>query len=1219
MPTVTVLYGTAYDGKNRELFTKCLEKIRCHEGDACLYLVRTDVRVRQLRDFTLQHLPGWFHFPIYTFPDFIKILYQRSSHSQRILTELEQKILLERLLIYREEQLGDQFYFRQFHEHPGIVGKLQDFLNGIRRVGLASPQDLETALKRITTQERGFFTELIELLTRYCAELAQNALSDESGIFLEMARRAVAGELNLHPLIRSPELLVLEGYYELTMPEQQILTALCAQFEQTFLTLDLPMNPYNMPEDPALPRAFHLMREFVQFLKQSGFSVREYAAPLEQSSEQVYIERSARFVHFFSLPPEKISVPSQHISVQSYQTRKHEVLEIAREIKRLRQSGEVCEFREIGVAFPLIETYMQLIREIFPLFDISFTMFQGYSLASAPLVVTVFNLFNIVLEDYSRAAIARFFASPLVAFKPIHANATSGADLPALALHAETYPQLDSLALQLGILNEKAEWEQKLRAYQTTLEASGANQPLPPVCSLLPATFDFLEFLAQFEQNDPAGPDRWFTLLEQSINRFQMLSAFLKEEQQAIRERDSAALRAFLKLLQTLRQQYASSSLHWTFRKFVETLRLAVQGESYYLPEILEDSVFVMGRLDTRQVEFRYLFFGGLVEKDFPGQGEPNIFLSDQETEVLGLATYKKAFEEAAYLFYLNVMNPAEHLYLSYPLQENDKDLLRSMYIEQIEKTLAVQSQAVIEENPLQQLQRLYTSSEVLQWIGAQLFQQHGHLNEFSGDQSPVSKRKNAEASSGIQQRASACFSVETGHLWLGERGVSTQYLPLSDQIQGDASMVSNITHALRFLRQTQGEDYVQHFLSGLRAQALRISDDLTEFDGMLRSDYMKQQLRFWYKRYVYAVSEFDLYFHCPMKYFFQRLLCLIPPPQIVRELFASDVGLLLHRIVARFYAGMANESAGKADLAFLQRKADKTKWIDEAQARMAEIAREELAAYEFSGTFWESFTHVLLAGLSSDSNQQGILAKFIQLEAQDPDKATPCYLEAHFGMSAVANPTQNAVEASEFCGYTLSDAPFSLKAQNRDGHEHTIRVRGKIDRIDVAFPSSANQAGQANVVIYDYKTGSLPSGQKLKEGRFLQLPIYILAAQELLGEAYNVIAGGYYQLQSPQEIGKKHLLGSKEYADQQYFKEMRTVFSTTEEYLAWLTLSARRAICIDQDLRQGYFHPTTFGETEAGCRYCDYQQICRVDHQRMSKFQASEPDMTYENLDTIP
>lgn len=1165
MPTVTVLYGAAYDGKNRELFTRCLEKVRAREDDTCLYLVRTDVRVRQLRDYTLKQMPGWFHFPVHTFPDFIRLLYQRSRCSRRILSDLEQKILIERLLKSRKEQLGTQFSFRRFHEHPGIVGKLTDFINEIRRVGIASPQALERALKRISTQERGFLTELIELLARYCEELAQKALIDESGIFLEMAQRAIAEQLDLQPLIRSPELLVLEGYYDLTMPEQQILTALCAQFEQTFLTIDLPLNPYHVADESDLPRAFHLLQPYARYLKQSGFSVREYSAPRERRSDRVVIDRAARLAHCILLTPENVSAPPERISVLPCHSRKDEVFEIAREIRRLRQTGQSHEFREIGVAFPLIETYARLVREIFPLFGIPFTMFQGYSLASSPLVVTVFSMFNLILEDYSREAFARFFASPYIVVEPVHSDGDRGAELPALPLHAATYPYLDSFAVQAGILSGKETWIQQLKAYQTSFEDAGMPQPLLAVYPLLPAIFDFFEFLTQFEENVPSPPEKWFILLDQSLQRVQILSRLLQEEEQEIRERNSAALRAFLKLLQTLRQQYASSSLHWTFKTFVETLRIAIQGESYYPPETLEDSVFVMGRLDTRQVEFRYLFFGGLVEKDFPGQESPNIFLSDQEAEALGLATYKKAFAEAAYLFYLNVMNPDEHVYLSYPLQEDDKDVLRSMYVEQIEYALVAQKPEFVEEKPEQQVQHLYTANDIVQWLGVQLFQHH---------------------------------QPESGSSKPSEAGV---------------------LHALKFLRQIKGEEYVQHFLSGLHAHARRKNEHLTQFDGLLQSDWAKQFLCFRHTHYVYAVSEFDLYARCPIKYFFQRLLRLSPLFEIAHELLAQDVGMLLHRILARFYADTLHEPMGKADAAFLHRKTDAAAWLQEARQRILAIAEAELAAYNFSGTFWESFTHALLAGLASGSHQQGLLAKFVRLEAQDTDKVNPWYLEAHFGMPPVAKWASIPIGVSECCGYKLSDAPFSLQTQDRDGKMHTIRLRGKIDRIDLESPTPADPTERINVVIYDYKTGTIPSGQKLKEGRFLQLPLYILAAQDLLGETYRVIAGGYYQLQSPQNIGKKHLLGSKKYADRHYFKEMKTVFPTDEEYVNWLTLSARRVMAMDQDIRQGYFHPTLLGEAEAGCRYCEYQQICRVDHQWMSKFQEREPGIVHENLDTIP
>lgn len=1179
MSTITVLYGAAYDGKNREMFAKCLPKIQQHAGDTCLYLVRTEVRVRQLREQTLQQIPGWFQFPVRTFPDFVKALYQRSPSAKRLLSDLEQKILLEMLLVRLEKERGKEFYFKQFHEHPGIVGKLKDFLNGVRRDGTASPRELQVRMQQTSNQQRPFYPDLVQLFTLYCQELAQRDAIDESGIFLEIARRVNSHPIDVSFLISSPELLVLEGYYELTRLEQQIFSALCTQFAQTFVTLDLPENPYRLSDLRHLPRTFHIMQEFLEYLRQSGVSVREYAASfLGKTATSLSGEQTSKAAYFFSSGQEVPQIPGEHISIHAHQSRKQEVRDIAREIRRLRQTRQAAAFREIGVTFPIVETYQQLIREIFPLFDIPFTMFQGYALASSPIVVAIFNLLHIVLKDYSREATAHFFASPRISFKASGTISLARAELEPLPLDAETYPYLDSFAARLGIIRGKHQWIDTLSAYKSQLEEQVEEHPLPVVYSLIPAMLDFLEFLTQFETDEPAAPETWLTLLENSLTRLQILPNLIQEKERAVRDRDMIALQAVLRVLKTLRQQYASSlrqaqwangepvEPRWTFRKFVDILHIAVQGESYYLPDILEDSVFVMGRLDTRQVEFRYLFFGGLVEKDFPGQDAPNIFFSEQEAEALGLPTYKKTFEETAYLFYLNVMNPSEHLYLSYPLQEEEKDLLRSMYVERLEHALASQPQQIVSEDPTQPIQDLYTASDLTQWLGTRLFQEH---------------------------------------------------TPLSPTAMTPMAIVRE---ALRFLARQQGHEYAAHVISGLQAQAQRSSDRLSQFEGILASEWGRQRILSRYRRHAYSASEFDLYIRCPIRYFFLYLLRLEPLPVMAPDLQSPDIGMLLHRIVYRFYAAANGEASGTTDRSLLQAKTDTDQWMQDARQRIRAIAAEELAAYHFSGTFWETFTHSLLAGLSGDSQQQGLLAKFVDVEAQDTDKVVPWYLEAHFGMKSASKVSPDSDRIPEPCGYTLSESPYTLNVQDAEWRKRAIRLRGKIDRIDLEFPPSDHQAERpTRVVLYDYKTGRLPPMTKVKDGRFLQLPLYILAAQALLGEAYDVIAGGYYHLSSPQNIGKKQLLGCKKDAEQQYFKTTRTLFATAEEFRAWLTNCANLAFDIAHVIQQGCFHPTMLGETEAGCRYCEYQQICRVDHQRMKTFQASAPFFCQQSLDTMP
>ena len=85
---------------------------------------------------------------------------------------------------------------------------------------------------------------------------------------------------------------------------------------------------------------------------------------------------------------------------------------------------------------------------------------------------------------------------------------------------------------------------------------------------------EFLEFLTQFEADEPVSPETWLTLLERSMARFQMLSLLLQEQDHTVRDRNATALRAFLKVLKTLRQHYAPSlrQVPWASGEPVELL-----------------------------------------------------------------------------------------------------------------------------------------------------------------------------------------------------------------------------------------------------------------------------------------------------------------------------------------------------------------------------------------------------------------------------------------------------------------------------------------------------------------------------------------------------------------------------------------------------------------------------------------------------------------------
>jgi ATP-dependent helicase/DNAse subunit B len=1312
MPTVTVLYGHAYDGKHEETFRKCLEKIRRNEGDSCVYLVRSDVRVRQLHDRVLRELSGCFHFPVVTFPDFIKKLYRKRTGTQRVISTLEQKLLIEEILRQRERECGTEFYFTRFRDHPGILSKIMEFITGVRRIGIASPQELAERLRNFSGRRQHIYEELVCVFERYEEHLrAANAI-DDTGIFLDVAQQAVTGQLDIHSYISSFELLVLEGYYELTLPEQQILSFLCSQFERSILTLDTPLNPYHFPDETETPNPFRVFRNMMDYIQESGFSLREFsisyrgteaqrgehpptslnAVNLRESDSPPLVggargggtklsgisgktEASSEIRDSCSPPPnlphqaggmlkstalptffkgglptpgssqegkgetfpeilELRGLSEQRLFVKSYRDKKEEVTEIAREIRTLYREGEITALHDVGVTFPVIEQYERLVREIFPLFGIPFTMFQGYSLASSPVVVTIFRLLQVILDEYSREAMGKLFSSPLVEFRMTEEEiqnkfCTSEQNkfcAPGIALNCDTYHHLDSLARSLGIIGGKEEWEEKLTQYKTQLEQQQAENnlplrgvggcppdcPLPTAYCLLPTTYCLLNFLSCFETERLRPPEEFIELLLEGIQQFQIPQRVVQSRQRIILENDASALQAFFRILNTLQQELSSyrrksaQPSSFTLQEFSDLLRTVVQGETYYLPETFDDSVFIMGRLDTRQVQFKHLFFGGLVERDFPGQDEPNIFLSEQEAEVLGLPIYKKRVEETDHIFYLNLLNPTGKLYLSYPLQEGETDLLRSAYIEKVlhwqtESCNGVQDISCQEGQDLSQktLENIFTYTELYQWLGTRVTQK-----VYATPPLPPSR--------------------ENTPLHPPQGGI-THPSPLPG---GEFSLSKEEEDVLRFIKTEKGREFVANFLDGLQAQRFRTSEELSHFDGVLISHWSKNLLHRSYSRHIYSASEFDQYVRCPIKFFFQRVLYLEPLLDISTEIPAFTIGILLHRIVYRFYTGGVQNlfCQGNVDSAFLQRKTDKEQWIREASIRMENIIREELNSFNLSGVFGERLANSLLAGLHQNGEQnsscsgvqnlfckKGLLATFIELEANDTNKVMPCYLNAHFGMPVFAEERERQTKVyTPEAGFVLSIHPFQFSEKDTDGKIVSLKIRGEIDRIDLEPESSIERENpevlpnsqsfkKRRVVIYDYKTGSIPSLQKIKDGLLFQLPLYLLAVQHFLGEDYEVVAGGYYQLKSPNDIGKKGHLGSKEYSQQKYFEgSPKSLFDTHEEFLKLLGEYKKLAVRTAQAIKEGRFHPTLLGPQDARCGYCEYNRICRVDHQQM-------------------
>jgi len=162
------------------------------------------------------------------------------------------------------------------------------------------------------------------------------------------------------------------------------------------------------------------------------------------------------------------------------------------------------------------------------------------------------------------------------------------------------------------------------------------------------------------------------------------------------------------------------------------------------------------------------------------------------------------------------------------------------------------------------------------------------------------------------------------------------------------------------------------------------------------------------------------------------------------------------------------------------------------------------------------------------------------------------------------------------------TDRPLELHTP-----EGTIRLAGRIDRID-----TGRLAGQTVLNVLDYKTGGTVrfSREAVLEGTALQLPLYAVAAAELLLDDRRVVPwqAGYWNLRD-EGFKPKNALSMYQRGEGRL-----TPDDEWEELRAGMT---ERVAALVRGIRAGEF-PVASGN-ERCTSFCPYRTACRINQVR--------------------
>ena len=139
------------------------------------------------------------------------------------------------------------------------------------------------------------------------------------------------------------------------------------------------------------------------------------------------------------------------------------------------------------------------------------------------------------------------------------------------------------------------------------------------------------------------------------------------------------------------------------------------------------------------------------------------------------------------------------------------------------------------------------------------------------------------------------------------------------------------------------------------------------------------------------------------------------------------------------------------------------------------------------------------------------------------------------------------------------------------DANGVPINLQGRIDRIDT---------GDGGIFVTDYKSGEPPKPAKMEQGLDMQMPLYLLAAQQLGGK---VLGGGYYSFKTGKREGGVFFDDTTKppfYGKNAKAADFNGFLSATGEFIKNYVTA----------MRSGDFKP----QAVDGCDYCPACDICR-------------------------
>ena len=628
-------------------------KINASKLNELLLVVPTNRKVRYLRKELISLSPGGIcgTMNLATIGTLSQhLFFGNKEFRDEILSEAAAAVLLKQS--FREVELK---YFSNYKKNipSGTLERIKNVISQYKRLGI-SAERLNEEAQILSGSEKLKALDISLIYARYSIKINELKLFEIGDVYFNLNNLP---QEEFHSAFRKlyPDvnLIIIQGFDEFTSPEIEIINTVSGIKEiPLFLELDYSSN------NPLIFR--HLESTFSKMI------TKRFIPYTTEENEKIQFRKIVREKLFLNKKDKYNNFQSSVFEIRAADKEK-EVDLIAKEIKEIIYNNNARP-QDICVVFNLISSYSQIVRDRFAMHGIPFNLTDRLSLKTSVPVISVLNLFEILENDFYYNNIFRAFSGDLLN--------TGNLDVS----------NLRSTAVNLKIISGYKNWIDTLEFALLKSEAmpqEGFNFEKKIYKKALTDIRYIYKLLSPFDKDLSAKEfESAFLKIIESLGIYKKLvnRSFSLEEN----------IKSFNLFMETAREilyliQLEYGDAKFPLKYFLSNIKTAVNSSRYNIREKPGYGVLVTNLNEIRGLEFDYLFIGGMTDGMLPTRYSPEIFFSGS------FFKYEEHHTaEERYHFYQSLCSWQKRLYLSYPAIDGNKELSRSIFLNEFESLFEV-------------------------------------------------------------------------------------------------------------------------------------------------------------------------------------------------------------------------------------------------------------------------------------------------------------------------------------------------------------------------------------------------------------------------------------------------------------------------------------------------------------------------------------------------